>query len=297
MTKAKQRDALAAAEQRFADLEAEQAGLDQVVTTARAKGDVETWMRCLNRGEALPGELDEARAEMLRLQLAAAWEDAERLLAAEVEPAAREEAASKAWRDACAPAFRVSSHIAAAEYRLAVARAAEAMQAARSEHAAARDATDLALLCVEELEDDLRDLTGEEPIPEDAEGLRARPRPLLHSSVMLDAPDNAEVAEAAAANAARHGLATQIPTAVAFVPAGTVPPRWAAHRLDPSIFEPPLPPGVPTPAEAEAAERERARMEKWAEQVNAANAVGFTGMTTNMRLDRDSAPVRRLDWI
>jgi hypothetical protein len=225
------------ARRRLADLEAERAALPDRLKAAQREEDPTAWLRASNRAEELVEDLEAARAALLPLELAEAWRRAEQCLAA--EPAAH--AAVVAAREAQARCREARpqpgcTRLDGIEWELAMERLGADTAAAELELANARDATALALIDVENRELDLIAATGEDPT-EDAEGLRARPRP-LQTCVITPLPDRAahEPARALAERVGHSGTDGSL----VLLP-GTVPPRWAAARMHAGVFDPPEP--------------------------------------------------------
>ena len=198
--------------QRIVDaLHQEQRDLPGAIVAARRAGDVETFFKLENRREDLPGEVDAAQAALLLLRLAEQWDLVETLAVADAEAEAAADAARTALEQHDATRPRRNDPDWDHAHALLVIAYRQAVEKARM----AREDTLVAFAGVDDLEDQLELVTGHRAAGGD--GLRAAPRPLAGTFLL-----------------ARPGQ----PLAVATLPAGTVPPRWAAWQLrrNPAAF-------------------------------------------------------------
>jgi hypothetical protein len=209
-------DELQLARQRVADLEAEQSALPDRIAEARQKREAEEWMGLLDRQDELPAELDQARRDLLALELEAAWQTAEQQHA-EVEAADAAYQQALADRDAGRRQPREDDDAqTAATIWQRNAELQTAYDEARERWQHAHHQLWLALADVDDLEAHYRELIGEEPPAGD--GLRA-PVGELAMSVHLIHPREYIV-----------GASQQPAPAQTFTP-GQVPPRWAAVQI------------------------------------------------------------------
>jgi hypothetical protein len=209
-------DELQQARQRVADLEAEQTALPDRIAQARTQRDPETWMSLLDRQDELPGELDQARRDLLALELEAAWQVAEQRHAEVQEADAVYQQALQARDAGVVRPRETDSPKEAADLVQHNAELEEAYSAARERWQQAHHALWLALADVDDLEERYRELIGEEPPAGD--GLRA-PVGQLAIAVQRIHPRDYIV-----------GASYQPASAQTFAP-GQVPPRWAAVQI------------------------------------------------------------------
>jgi hypothetical protein len=209
-------DELDQARQRVADLEAEQAALPDRIAAARQKREAEEWMGLLDRQDELPGELDQARRDLLAIELEATWQVAEQRHA-EVQEADVAYRQALEARDAGVVRPReTDSPKEAADLVQHNAELEEAYRAAREQWRHAHHQLWLALADVDDLEARYRELIGEEPPA--GEGLRA-PVGQLAIAVQRIHPRDYIV-----------GASQQPASAQTFTP-GQVPTRWAAVQI------------------------------------------------------------------
>jgi predicted nucleic acid-binding protein len=209
-------DELQQARQRVADLEAEQAALPDRIAAARQKREAEEWMSLLDRQDELPGELEQARRDLLAPELKAAWQIAEQRYA-EVEAADAAYQQARADRDAGRRQPREDDDAqTAATIWQRNAELQTAYDEAREQWQRAHHALWLALADVDDLEERYRELIGDEPPAGD--GLCA-PVGQLAIAVQRIHPRDYIV-----------GASYQPAPAQKFTP-GKVPPRWAAVQI------------------------------------------------------------------
>jgi len=220
-------ETLATACHRLADLEAELAGLPAATLAAQRATDVPTWMALNVRAEDLPGEILTASTAVLYAEIDDAWHEVEAAEPVEIDTAqvvaARTAAMAKLERDARS----FLDPIANGHQVAAIAAARVDLGDAERAHREAVDTVGWALHRVDTAEGRLVELGAE--LPEDID--RGRRRPAITSSVsLLPAAFGSLEAEVEALD----------PGAIVVVlVAGTVPPRWLAHRLGSHLFEDP----------------------------------------------------------
>lgn len=122
-------------------------------------------MALLERQDALPDELDQARRDLLWPQYKAAWQHAEGCHAAERKAEAKRDEAHAAWQELANAKPSAATHTARAEHDLEVAKARDAYEAAYAEWQEADRAMSAALLETDELGKAIERDTGERPSP------------------------------------------------------------------------------------------------------------------------------------
>ena len=207
-----------------------------------------------------------ARAPQLPGLLAAAWEQAEPALAAEVEALAVLDAARAARHEAATPLpIATATPVQLAERNLVEARAWEAERAAEQRWNRLRDQAGHALRAVDLLEAEIEAATGEHPAADDT-GPRARPQILARSAV-VDRRSFGDLGDflAGVDGLVPHPDAGWRDTQGTLL-AGVRPPRWVAHRFGPRLFR------DPAIDAAEVAEQDRAAAEQRRREEDAALA-------------------------
>lgn len=216
------------ARERLQALLAEQASLPTAINAARRAVHVEEWLRLQNRDVDLPTEIRAARIAVTRLELQKAWDAAEAAHEQEV-------AAMAAFRAEQAAVDRLNDRLRrtlpaseadAVDRRADSDRARLAESAADRAYRAAQDATGLALARVDELSEQLVELTGEPVV--DPAGACVRTGPLV-STIVVGPAQYGALAD-------RLGTVTGAPDGPHVMLAGTTPPRWVAHRVSADLL-------------------------------------------------------------
>ncbi|CAN5529859.1 hypothetical protein BH10ACT1_BH10ACT1_33340 [soil metagenome] len=221
---------LEAARQLVADLHAELEQLPAATLAAQRSTDVGRWMELNTRAVDLPGELRDAEITMLLAEVVDAWERFD-----EYSPI--EAATTEAFVDqhaALAEARRTAAvflpELESAQQELALAKLEGEVKVAKLVHDQAVDAVGVELLRVDNAEARLVELGAE--VPDDID--HGRPRPALAFSTTLTPQDLGALAvEAERLIWAQGGDPDYAPGVLV---AGSVPPRWVAHRLGAHLF-------------------------------------------------------------
>lgn len=224
------RDPLDEARTHLREIAADLDSIDERIEEALLAENITEWMKLRNHKAALPHQLHQARLAALPLELAAAWTAAEECNEHETrcagEHAGRHAELRAAREHARQIAFRATP-VERAQHGVAVQVAADAEQATAHAHQQSIESTCQALLRVEQIEQEIADLTGSRPA--DGEGFRALPLPAT-ANMMLTVRDLGPFSELLDDNSDLRARDT-MGSRVWDLPIGAVPPRAVAHRL------------------------------------------------------------------